>query len=77
MAEKSIKEKIAALDDMKLYNLITAVALASGMDRKKVNSLASDIPRLRRMLQSLSDSQINTLVASLGNGTAQDIISRL
>ncbi len=77
MPENSIKAKIAALDDMQLYNLITTVALASGLDSKKVNKMTSDIPRLRRMLGSLDDNQINTLLASIGRGNVQDIIGRL
>ncbi len=77
MPDNSIKAKISALNDMQLYNLISSVALASGMDAKKVNSLVGDIPRLRRMLQSLDDNQINTLLSSLGNGSVRDIIGRL
>ncbi len=77
MAENSLKAKIEALDDMQLYNLINTVALASGLDAKKASRLTGDIPRLRRMLSTLDDSQINALLASLGRGTVNDILSRL
>jgi hypothetical protein len=75
----SLKAKLNSLDDMQLYNLINTVALASGLDAKKANSLTSDIPKLRRMLSSLSDEQINTLLSmvSRGNGGISEIISRL
>lgn len=77
MAENSIKAKIEALDDLQLYNLINTVALSSGLDAKKASKLTGDIPRLRRMLSSLDDKQINTLLSSLGRGTVNDIIERL
>ena len=77
MAHNSMKEKIQALDDMQLYTLISNVVRASGMDEKRIAHLTGDIPRLKRMLCSLSDEQINTLLSSLGRGTANDIINRL
>ena len=72
----SLKAKLNSLDDMQLYNLINSVALAAGMDAKKAKALTGDIPRLRKMLSSLDDKQINTLLATLGKGTAEDILGR-
>ena len=79
MAQNSIKAKLASLDDMQLYTLINTVALASGLDKQKANSLTSDIPRLRRMLSSLTDEQINTLISSIGRGNVSisEIVDRL
>ncbi len=69
MEKNSIRSKLLAMSDMELYSLLNTVALASGLDASKAQALTSDIPRLRRMLSSLTDGQIDTLLASLGRGT--------
>jgi hypothetical protein len=40
--------------------------MASGLDSARAQALTSDIPRLRRMLSSLSDEQIATMLSSIG-----------
>ena len=75
--ENDIKAKLSSLSDMELYKLINAVCVASGMDAKRASAMTSDIPRLRRMLLALSDSQISTLVSSLGKDDIKDVIGRL
>ena len=78
MNSKGLKEKLSALSDMQLYNLLYAVAIASGLGKEKAQTLTSDIPRLRRMLMTLNDEQIGTMLASLGqNNGVNDIIERL
>ena len=76
MAEKSIKEKLADMSDMELYNLLNAVCVAAGVDKVRARALTADIPRLRRMISSLSDGQIANLMASLGGDTG-DMMKRL
>jgi hypothetical protein len=66
MNSKGLKEKLNKMSDMELYTLIHTVALASGLDGAKAQALTSDIPRLRRMLSSLSDEQIATMLSSIG-----------
>ncbi len=77
MEEKGIKTQIEALDDAQLYGLINAVAVSSGLDAKKTEKLCSDIPRLRRMLQSLDEAQIKTLMSTLSDKDISDILKRL
>lgn len=77
MHENDIKNKLAGLSDSDLYKLINAVCIAAGMDRSKADTLTSDIPRLRRMLTTLSDKQISTLMASLGANDAGEMLKRL
>ena len=77
MPGSNIKEKLSQMSDEELYNLINAVCVAAGMDRKKATSLTSDIPRLRRMLSALSDKQIASLVASLGKDDVNYIMNRI
>ena len=72
----SLKAKLNSLDDMQLYNLINSVALAAGMDAKKTKALTGDIPRLRKMLSTLDEKQISTLLSMVGNGTVNDLLSR-
>ena len=66
MNSKGLKEKLNKMSDMELYTLIHTVALASGLDGAKAQALTSDIPRLRRMISSLSDEQIATMLSSIG-----------
>ncbi len=73
MKQKSIKEKLSSLDDIELYNVINAVCLASGLDESKTKNLTGNIPRLRKMLASLDEKQINTLLASLGRSGENEI----
>ena len=68
MNSRGLKEKLSALSDMELYNLISAVALTSGIDKAQAQALCSDIPRLRRMIASLSDEQISVMLRAMGNG---------
>ena len=68
MNSRGLKEKLSALSDLELYNLISAVALASGIDKARAQALCSDIPRLRRMIASLSDEQISVMLRAMGNG---------
>lgn len=69
MNSKGLKEKLSKMSDMELYTLIHTVAMASGLDSARAQTITSDIPRLRRMLSSLSDEQIATMLASLGRNT--------
>ncbi len=66
MNSKGLKEKLNKMSDMELYTLIHTVALASGLDGARAQALTSDIPRLRRMISSLSDEQIATMLSSIG-----------
>ena len=77
MADNGIKARLAALSDGELYGLICAVCAAAGMDKKKTAKLTSDIPRLRRMLEGLSEKQISSLIGTLGKDGVQDIMRRL
>ena len=77
MSEKSLKSKLSGLSDEELYKIINAVCIAAGLDRKKADHLTSDIPRLRRMLCSLNDKQISSLLATLGTKDTSEIFSRL
>lgn len=69
MNSRGLKEKLSKMSDMELYTLLNTVALASGLDKTKAQALTSDIPRLRRMLSTLSDEQIGTMLSALGRNT--------
>lgn len=77
MADNGIKGRLAALSDSELYGVISAVCAAAGMDAKKTRQMTSDIPRLRRMLSSLSEKQIGALISSLGKDDLQELMQKL
>lgn len=77
MEENGLKAKLSSLDDVQLYGLINAVAVSSGLDAKKTERLCSDIPRLRRMLQTLDEDRIKTLMSALNGKDITDIMERL
>ena len=66
MSSKGLKEKLSGLSDIELYNLLNTVALASGLDKARAQALTSDIPRLRRMIMTLSDEQIGVMLSAIG-----------
>ena len=77
MTENSLKSKLSGLSDDELYKLIYTGCTAAGLDRQKADYLTSDIPKLRRMLSSLSDKQISSLLASLGASDLSGVLDRL
>ena len=77
MAEKSIKARLSAMSDGELYSVISAVCAAARLEPERARALTGDIPRLRRMLEALSDRQISSLIASLGEADASEMLRRL
>lgn len=73
----AFKTRIAKLSDAELYALINSVCASVGLDAKKAHELTSDIPKLRRMLGSLSDKQISALIGSLGSNDVSDAKKKL
>ena len=68
MADKNvnIRDRLLGMSDAQLYEMAVSVCNAAGMDKKKSAELTGNIPRLRRMLSSLSDKQITALLSSVG-----------
>ena len=73
----TIGQRLARVSDAELYSALNAVCSAAGIDGTRREALTSDIPRLRRMLSSLSDAQLAALFGSLGESEKQAIMKRL
>lgn len=63
-----LKKQINSMDDDSLRSLILSAAKVAGADEKKANTLASDIPALRRTIEQTDDAQLIRLLSAFGNG---------
>ena len=73
----NLSKQLSSLSDTELKSIITAVCAAARTSPEKTAQLTSDIPRLRRMLNAMSDRRISALLSTLGNSDVSDILRKL
>lgn len=74
---KDLSRQLSSLSDDELHSMITAVCAAAGVSAEKTAELTSDIPRLRRMLNAMSDRRISALLSTLGVSDVSEILRKL
>lgn len=72
MNDKSLKN-LSALDDSNLNTLILEIAAALGADGKAVSSLTQNPSRVRALLGTMSDADIEKLINKAGEDKAHRI----
>lgn len=68
-----IRDKLLGASDEELYAAINAVCAAAGIDECRRRALTADLPRLRRMLASLSGQQLSSIVGMMEKGGARGL----
>ena len=77
MKTESLKRKLETTDDETLKRLIFTVASAAGMSADKAAALVTDLPELRKRISKMDEGQFATLIASMGNGGAANLLKRM
>ena len=76
MNDKSIKS-LAALDDKALKELILEITAALGADSRASAALTQDPARVRALLQSMSDSDMEKLINKAGKEKSAQIYNAI
>lgn len=72
-----LSRQLSSLSDSELKSIITAVCAAARVPAEKADELTSDIQRLRRMLNAMSDRRISALLSTLGASDVSEILRKL
>ena len=77
MKNENLKRKLENTDDETLKRLIFTVASAAGMSADKAAGLVTNLPELRKRISKMDDVQLATMIASMGNEGAANMLKRL
>jgi len=69
--------KLLNLTDAELRTKIVAAAGAAGADPKKVQGALQDTDKLRKMISTLTDKDIQNLIQTVGKEKAEEIAKHL
>ena len=67
-------KKIAAADDETLRRAVKEAALAAGAGELKARFLSRDVEKIRRMLNSLTKDDVDSLAQAVGEENLKQII---
>lgn len=74
---KDLIDQIAALDDETLKNTIESVARNMGFDPNLAAVYLSDMGKIRRTVQNLTEEDLDKVKKSLGEEVMEDIVQNL
>lgn len=75
--DDSIKNKLLALNDNELKNVVSSIANATGADISKLKMSDKDIAKLRSVIKNVTDAEADEAIKLIGgNGKATDLIEK-
>ena len=77
MKNDNLKRKLENTDDETMKRLIFTVASVAGMSADKAAELVANLPELRKKISKMDEGQLATLLASMGNEGAANVLKRL
>ncbi len=66
-------KKVMSLSDEEMRSLVMQITKAAGGSEMKARMLASDIPRLKKKISSMSPDEAEALLDKAGNGKSDEI----
>lgn len=72
-----ILEKLNAMSDDELRNIIKTIATSAGVSERKADAVLKDVTRLRRGFDKMSEKQISHALDKLDPSTVEKIRSAL
>lgn len=73
MIDKNNLNKIMSLDDDTLRKKLSEITALTGADNSKVTNALSDVNKLRKTVSSLSNNDIEKIIASFGRENEEQI----
>lgn len=73
MIDKNNLNKIMSLDDDTLRKKLSEITALTGADNSKVTNALSDVNKLRKTVSSLSNNDIEKIIASFGRENVEQI----